>query len=142
MLEPQDMFPILPSPSEELCVRRECPNRIPPAKWLLLHRIKITVAQVLFLLVCAAFAGGNLALKVHAQGNTQDINSTDIAVNAAKLVDVTARVQALESHDVTQDQASSHQGSEISVMQGVGIAFPAFLILLQVIQIVMGRKQP
>ena len=135
-----ERFPIL-SQSRDICTCYECPNRKSLTRRTILHRLRVTACQVLFMLACAAFSGGNFALRVHAQ-STRDINTTDIAVNAAKLVDVTARVAALESHDVGQDQEQNHQASEISVIQGMGIAIPIFLAFLQGLVLLMGRKNP
>lgn len=136
----KDLFPVLPTPVGEICTSAECLCRKGLPKRTILRRAGMTLVQVLFMLVCAAFLGGNLALKVHAQGNTRDINTTQIAVHSVQLEEVFGQLKNMQDHEVSQDTLIAHIESEISIIQGMGIAFPAFFIFLQVIQIMLGRK--
>ena len=94
------------------------------------------------MLTCAAFMGGNLALKVHAQGSTRDIQTTQIAVQGVQLQEVFSELKNMSDQQTRQDSLIAHIESEVSTIQGMGIAFPAFFILLQIVQIMMGRKTP
>lgn len=92
-------------------------------------RAALTYVRVVILCICVGFASASTTMLVHAQGT--------IAERTARLegvgVNTEARLGRIESD-------LSHMQSEVATMNGIGIGVGTALGLLQVLQMVLGRK--
>jgi hypothetical protein len=92
-------------------------------------RAAATYLRVLAMVLCFCFASASIAMLVHAQST--------VAERTARLevmgITSDARLARLESD-------LSHLQSEVATMNGIGIGVGTALGLLQVLQMVLGRK--
>ena len=121
---------VLTSSYDMICTNLGCDHRQALSLPVKARAAALTLARVMFLMLCSGFIGASLAVMVHAQGTT---NGERIAHVESTTLMVTSQVQAL------QEQVG-HLQSQVATMSGIGIGLGAALTFLQILQMVLGRK--
>jgi hypothetical protein len=121
---------VLTSSYDLICTNLGCDQRQRLPTLVRAHAAALTLARIGFLMLCSGFFGASLAVMVHAQ--TSVIGERTARLEMAS---VTASAQIARLED-----AVAHLQSQVATMSGIGMGLATALSLLQIAQMILGRK--
>ena len=121
---------VLSTTYASICTNFGCKERESLPLQEMARRALLTCIRLAFFGLCAGFVGASLSLLLHAQTQT-------MPERAAKLEVATS---LLQTQVEMMQREIDHLGSEVATMDGIGIGLGSALGLLQVLQIVLGKR--
>jgi uncharacterized protein YlxW (UPF0749 family) len=121
---------VLTSSYDLICTNLGCDHRLALSMPRKARAAALTLARVMFLMLCSGFIGASVAVLVHAQSTN----------NGERIARVESTAAVVSTQVTTLQEQVFHLQSQVATMSGIGIGLGAALTLLQILQMILGRK--